>query len=454
MLSISTLLHQKDTVNSTFSAFFDLAEAALSGANMTFQYWLAYASTIAKNPGFIMTDFFKPYFDRALPQSDIECSYYLKSEPFLNSLNRHIKSVANSYSKNAIFKSMTDTYLYLDKYLSEVRASLLPVQETPHEVIRQMDDVAVFRYQNKIAAKMKFATPLLIVYAPVNRYHIMDIRPGRSIVEHFVSAGFDVFLLDWGKQRNNRPSISGYASYLGEAISQIKKISGSSQVSILGYSWGGVMSMIYSSLRPNDVRNLILQSAHVDFDQDSSILASWFRNLPLSEIAQKFEFVDCRFINLALMMRNPAIHTLDAFRFAFDMNIESMAPTNFGLDALRIVEWLDDTPLFPIGFFLDYIGKLYQQNLLIKQKLKINLSKDGAEETVNLAMIKMPLLNIIGSLDDICTPAAALPIIDKADSKDKETFWFPTGHIELSVGSEAHRELWPKVVEWLKQRSN
>ncbi|MDQ3837488.1 MAG: hypothetical protein M3270_11250 [Thermoproteota archaeon] len=65
----------------------------------------------------------------------------------------------------------------------------------------------------------------------------------------------------------------------------------------------------------------------------------------------------------------------------------------------------------------------------------------------------MHLLNIVGGLDDICTPPAATPIIDNAASKDKELFRFPTGHIEFSASSEVHEKLWPKVVHWFEQCS-
>ncbi|WP_266190326.1 alpha/beta fold hydrolase [Candidatus Nitrososphaera gargensis] len=270
-------------------------------------------------------------------------------------------------------------------------------------------------------------------------------------MEQFVSAGFDVYLLDWGAQLNNKPSVSGYVGYIHRAVDLIKKASHSEQVSILGYSWGGVLSMIYSSLRGTDVRNLILQSAHVDFHKDSSILASWFRKLPVDDIARAFDTIDCHFINFALIMRNPAVHSFDALRFAADMN--SWTPSmKFGLDTMRIIAWLNDTPLIPAGFFRDYISKLYQQNQLVKNKLEIALP-DGKLETVDLARITMPLLNIVGDLDDICTPPASIPINDIATSKDKKLLRYPTGHIELSVSSAVHKELWPQVVKWLEQRS-
>jgi polyhydroxyalkanoate synthase len=57
-------------------------------------------------------------------------------------------------------------------------------------------------------------------------------------------------------------------------------------------------------------------------------------------------------------------------------------------------------------------------------------------------------------MDDICTTPAATPINDIATSNDKKLLRFPIGHIELSVSSNAHEELWPQVVKWLKQRSS
>ncbi|MFL6522205.1 MAG: alpha/beta fold hydrolase [Nitrososphaera sp.] len=344
----------------------------------------------------------------------------------------------------------------LDKYNAEIMRGFLEMQETPHEIVFRMDDVRLLHYYQleNYGAAIKYSTPLVIVYAPVNSYHIMDIRRGRSIVEHFVRAGFDVYLVDWGRQLNNKPSLSEYVNYIHKAIEQIKKITHSKKVSILGYSWGGVLSMIYSSIRQENVKNLILESAHVDFHKDSSILASWFRRLPVEDIVREFDNVDCRFINLALLMRNPAVHSFDAFRFGGHMNKGTFFYSHFGLDAMRIAAWMTDTPMIPAGFFRDYISKLYQLNQLVKNELQITLSSENNKlESVDLAQITMPLLNIVDDMDDICTTPAATPINDIATSDDKKLINFPIGHIELSVSSDAHAKLWPQVVKWLEERS-
>ncbi len=147
------------------------------------------------------------------------------------------------------------------------------------------------------------------------------------------------------------------------------------------------------------------------------------------------------------------MHSFDAFRFEGHMN-KGASYSQLGLDAMRIAAWMSDTPMIPAGFFRDYIAKLYQQNQLVNSELEITLPDKDKPEIVDLAQITMPLLNIVDDLDDICTLPAASPINDIASSNDKKMISFPIGHIELSVSSNSHKELWPQVVKWLEQRSS
>ncbi|MDQ3873017.1 MAG: alpha/beta fold hydrolase [Thermoproteota archaeon] len=434
----------------------DLQKTIASNINIMLHYWMIYASA-SLNPSLFQSKFVTRAFYPWMNQTNLESNRYLKSDTFLDSFSEYVTSLIKLHSMTrGLSYPVTAMSSLLDKYsASAISRVLLEIQETPHEVVYKLDDVRLMHYLDLLNEKkaIKHNAPIVIVYAPVNSYHIMDIRRGRSIVEHFVSAGFDVYLIDWGRQLNNKPSLSAYVNYLHRSIEQVKKLTHSKQVSILGYSWGGVLSMIYASLRAENVKNLILQSAHVDFDKDTSILASWFRRLPLDDIVREFNSIDCRFVNLALLMRNPAVHSFDALRFGGYMSKGSLFYSQLGTDAMRIAAWMSDTPMIPAGFFRDYIGKLYQQNQLVKNELQITLCSEDKAEFVDLAQITMPLLNIVDDKDDICTTPAATPINDIAASEDKELINFPIGHIELSVSSDAHVKLWPRVVRWLEERS-
>jgi hypothetical protein len=41
-------------------------------------------------------------------------------------------------------------------------------------------------------------TPLLIVYAFINRHYILDLLPEVSVVRNLLNQGFDIFATDWG----------------------------------------------------------------------------------------------------------------------------------------------------------------------------------------------------------------------------------------------------------------
>ena len=315
-------MHRMQSDFSEASLVHNSQKAIATNNNMIFHYWMVYMSATTK-PKSLKSDYLSQPFYAWIYQSNLESNRYLKSDTFLDSFNEYMKSVIKLHSMTrTVSYPVTAMGSLLDKYNAEVIRAVLEMQETPHEVVYRIDDVRLLHYFDlwHNGSAVKYGTPLVIVYAPVNSYHIMDIRRGRSIVEHFVSAGFDVYVVDWGRQLNNKPSLSDYIDYIHKSIEEVKKITHSKQVNILGYSWGGVLSMIYSSIRQENVKNLILQSAHVDFDKDSSILASWFRRLPVDDIIREFDSIDCRFINLALIMRNPAVHSFDAFRFGGHMN--------------------------------------------------------------------------------------------------------------------------------------
>jgi polyhydroxyalkanoate synthase subunit PhaC len=72
---------------------------------------------------------------------------------------------------------------------------------------------------------------------------------------------------------------------------------------------------------------------------------------------------------------------------------------------------------------------------------------------VDLRKIRVPFLNVIASKDDIVAPFSSKALNDAIGSTDKTVLEFDSGHVGACIGSRAHKELWPKVAEWLKTRS-
>jgi polyhydroxyalkanoate synthase subunit PhaC len=90
--------------------------------------------------------------------------------------------------------------------------------------------------------------PLLIVPPELNRYYVLDLAPGRSMVEYAVAQGIQVFMVVW---RNPRPELGhgrwgldDYISAQARAAEIVAKISGSDTVNWLGLCAGGITTAL------------------------------------------------------------------------------------------------------------------------------------------------------------------------------------------------------------------
>ncbi|MFL6486848.1 MAG: hypothetical protein ACJ71D_09105 [Nitrososphaera sp.] len=182
----------------------------------------------------------------------------------------------------------------------------------------------------------------------------------------------------------------------------------------------------------------------------------------MQQFVEQFGIMDCRLINIAFIMRNPAVRVFDNIYYAIKM----CQPDKIIENLHRLVTWLSiDVPYLPGLFYYQFAEYLYKQNLLFQNKMC--LLKDGSsnnnaqtgktneeEEVLKLSTISVPLLNIVGDHDDLTPPAASsVPLNDAVSSKDKQLLRFPADHVELCIGAEAHEKLWPLAVDWLEQRS-
>jgi len=69
------------------------------------------------------------------------------------------------------------------------------LEVTPHDVVQEIDKTRLLHYRPLTDKQHK--TPLLISYALINRYHILDLQPEKSWVRNLLQQGFDIYMLDW-----------------------------------------------------------------------------------------------------------------------------------------------------------------------------------------------------------------------------------------------------------------
>ena len=90
--------------------------------------------------------------------------------------------------------------------------------------------------------------PLLMVPPELNRHYVLDLSPGRSLVEYIVGNGIQTFMIVWRNPRaelgHGRWGIDDYLAAQARAAEVVKKITGSDTISWLGLCAGGITTAL------------------------------------------------------------------------------------------------------------------------------------------------------------------------------------------------------------------
>ena len=88
--------------------------------------------------------------------------------------------------------------------------------------------------------------PLLIIPPVINKYYVVDLAPGRSMVEYFLSQGQQVFTISWRNPdaRHRDWDIDVYAAAILEAMDATRSITRSKTVHLQSFCSGGILSAL------------------------------------------------------------------------------------------------------------------------------------------------------------------------------------------------------------------
>lgn len=367
----------------------------------------------------------------------------IKDERFIDSLSKTMDSWFALSEFNGINKSyqfFTDLFSSWNKILEPLRDS---VNRTDSETIRMNGRYHLLHYKSDNKSNQK--TPILIVYSLINRHYILDLLPEVSIVKHFINAGFDVYATDWETPStfDKEMTLEKYIhEYVENAVNKVRKITGSEKVTLFGYCWGGIFSLIYSTMHPNTIKNLILHATPLDLDKPNTVIEKWTKRISPDVMVENLGNVPGQLLNFAFVMRNPLENILKYQNYFQKPRSAEEIQQFFAIEG-----WLYDSRPISGNVYSEIIKKIYQQNQLIKGKMYVG------KKPVNLENLKMPVLNIVGTNDDLVPPDSSKYVMCEIPSSDKELIEYPTGHVGLCISKKAHEELWPQVVNWIGKRS-
>ncbi len=339
------------------------------------------------------------------------------------------------------------------KLLSELKEDDIEIALTPKDLVYSIDSVTLHRYRPVVPKPLP--VPVLVSYALIGRYQMIDLEQERSFVKKLLAQGLDVYVIDWGKPKRAQRwhGIDDYVNgYLDDCVDVVRKRSGAEAINLLGICQGGVFSVCYAALHPEKVKNLILTVTPVDFhaDRGQEKLGAGYMNLWTR--ASREDDVDLMvdawgslpgpIVGFAFLMMNPISnigkYTTDLVRIIDDE--EKLK------GFLRMERWIADRPDHPGEVLREWLRDFYIHNRLVKNEVVLGGKR------VDLGNITMPVLNIFAADDVIVPPPSSRGMAGRVGTSDYTEIEVPGGHIGTFVGSKAQNILAPRIVEWLKAR--
>jgi polyhydroxyalkanoate synthase len=328
----------------------------------------------------------------------------------------------------------------------EYFASPAPVVgHTPKDVIFEQGTLHLYHYHPQAAEIYRI--PILIVMATSNRGYILDLAPGQSFVEYLLRQGYDVYLIDWSAPVASDSGLR-FADYtlrfIPECVQRVRDDSGEDDVTVIGYCMGGVLSVMYAALHPNDrLTNLVCFTTPIDFSK-MELFAKWSdkRYFDVDRLVDSTGNVPAELIFTGFDMLRPATRIVGQIQLW-----ENMWDESFVRSYRAFERWSTDTLPLAGEYFRETIKELIWENRLHRNELVI----DG--RAVDLGGIKAPMLHAMAEHDHIVPYDAAKPLIAHVGSTDKEEIVLKGGHVSLVAGPNAVKRLWPRLDAWLGPRS-
>jgi polyhydroxyalkanoate synthase subunit PhaC len=312
---------------------------------------------------------------------------------------------------------------------------------SPRRTLYREGSARLVHFQPRPGVAPAAAPPVLLVPSLINRWYVLDLRPGASLVEALVAAGLDVYLIDWGVPGDEDRYLTwdDVLERLARAVRRTRRAARAERVSLIGYCMGGTLAAIHAALDPGAVAALVDLLGPVDFAHGGALRRMvdprWFDADAITAAGN----VSPSQMQAGFVALRP---TLDLGKLVglVDLALSDRAARE---SFAALETWASDNIPFPAAAYRTYLSELYQDNALAAGR-HVALGR-----TVQLAAIRAPVLTIVAERDTICPPPAALALNDLVSSSRRDVLSVPGGHVGAVVGSRAPSAVHAPLATWL-----
>jgi polyhydroxyalkanoate synthase len=116
------------------------------------------------------------------------------------------------------------------------------VAVTPGSVVFRCEEFELIQYAPQ--TEKVLSAPLLMVPPVINKFYIMDIAPGRSMIEYFVRQGVQVFAISWRNPsaENRNWGFDTYGQAILNALEAVEKITQTARTHLQASCSGGILA--------------------------------------------------------------------------------------------------------------------------------------------------------------------------------------------------------------------
>ena len=322
---------------------------------------------------------------------------------------------------------------------------------SPFQIIQSVPMYRLRRYfppDTRPEAK-KPGPPVLMVHPMMMSADMWDVTREDGAVGILHRAGIDPWVIDFGEpdkvEGGMERNLADHVVALSQAIDTVKEVTGR-DVHLAGYSQGGMFAYQAAAYRRSkDLASIVAFGSPVD------TLAGLPMNIPASLAPAAAEFMaDHVFsrIDIPGWLARTGFQLLDPIKTAQSRldflrqlhDREALLPREQQRRFLASEGW--------IAWSGPAISELLRQFVAHNRMITGGFSIHG--ELVTLSDIDVPILAVVGEVDDIGQPAAVRGIKRAAPKADVYEFLIRSGHFGLVVGSKASSQTWPTVARWVK----
>ncbi|WP_092803566.1 alpha/beta fold hydrolase [Rhodococcus globerulus] len=316
-------------------------------------------------------------------------------------------------------------------------------RRTPSTLISEGPHRDLYRF-GEIQGRPVLLVPPLAVPA-----YCYDLRPGQSLASHLVRGGHTPYALDYGTMQYTDRHM-GFESWIDgiipDAIRAVSELHDGTDVSVIGWSLGGTMTLLTASAHSDlPIASITAIGTPVDYTKIPTIsplrlIGGYTGDRPLTTATDLIGGLPAPLVQASYRVTAPQRELLKPWFIAKNLhNTETLARME------SIDTFMADMPGYPGRAFRQICRQLILGNGLYKNTIVLG------GRSIDLSELNVPVL-AIGGTSDVIAPAASVAAIRSVLTGSPSVRFeeVPGSHLGIVAGPTSENSTWARIDSFLK----